>query len=175
MQRRRGTLRADAGIAIGPILFMIAILGILAAAISAGSGQFSNDTTNDSAKAAAQAIIDYGEQMQNGVDLMLGRGIDPLNLSFTHNFLSQNGSSSLSTWFMNTNCTPAMNGACELFSLNGGGVVSHDFHIYGHIPQTIWQPTWAQTGSVDFYVISIDGLGTANSGICSSPRPDARE
>ena len=41
-------LSPNAGIAIGPILFIIAILAILAAAIAAGSGSFTAGTTSES-------------------------------------------------------------------------------------------------------------------------------
>ena len=44
------TLNNQDGIALGPILFIIAILAILAAAIAAGNGGFNANTTTDSAK-----------------------------------------------------------------------------------------------------------------------------
>ena len=44
-------VRPEAGIAIGPILFIIAILGILVAALSAGSGSFGSAATADRIKA----------------------------------------------------------------------------------------------------------------------------
>ncbi len=40
-------LAANAGIAIGPILFVIALMGVLAVVISAGSGGFSNTGVSD--------------------------------------------------------------------------------------------------------------------------------
>jgi hypothetical protein len=59
---------ADAGIAIGPILFIIAVLGILAAAIAAGSGSFTTSTTSEGYKAKAAALIDIGQILKVGFE-----------------------------------------------------------------------------------------------------------
>jgi hypothetical protein len=64
-------LRADAGIAIGPILFIIAILAILAAAIAAGSGSFTAGTSNESNRTKASALIQIGENLKIGMDRMM--------------------------------------------------------------------------------------------------------
>jgi len=61
-------LPPDAGIAIGPILFIIAILGILAAAVAAGSGSFTSSTTNEASSTKASAIIDIGNNLKTGFD-----------------------------------------------------------------------------------------------------------
>src|SRR5580658_2534770 len=61
----------DAGIAIGPILFIIAILGILAAAIAAGSGSFTSGTTAESSKTKAAALIQIGENLKIGMDRLI--------------------------------------------------------------------------------------------------------
>jgi len=79
-------MKDDAGIAIGPILFIIAILGILAAAIAAGSGSFSTGTATESAKAKAVALIDIGQTLKLGFERIVGRGIyfDSVDLDPTH-------------------------------------------------------------------------------------------
>ena len=80
---RMGT---DAGIAIGPILFIIAVLGILAAAISAGSGSFSNSTTNESNNTKAAALMDIGQSMKMGFDRIMGEqgtAVNAVNLATT--------------------------------------------------------------------------------------------
>lgn len=61
-------LAPTAGIAIGPILFIIAVLGILAAAIAAGSGSFTTGTTGESNRAKASALIDIGQNLKIGFD-----------------------------------------------------------------------------------------------------------
>jgi hypothetical protein len=61
-------LAAEAGIAIGPILFIIAILAILAAAIAAGSGSFTAGTSSEGNRTKASAIIQIGENLKIGLD-----------------------------------------------------------------------------------------------------------
>ncbi len=59
---------SQSGIAIGPILFIIAILAILAAAIAAGSGSFTTTTSSESAKTIASGLIQVGENLKIGMD-----------------------------------------------------------------------------------------------------------
>ena len=71
-------LDPNAGIAIGPILFIIAILAILAAAIAAGSGSFTAGTTTESSKTQASALIQIGENLKIGTDrIVMEGGIKP--------------------------------------------------------------------------------------------------
>lgn len=67
-------LAPTAGIAIGPILFIIAVLGILAAAIAAGSGSFTTGTSGESNRARATALIDIGQNLKIGFDRIVGNG-----------------------------------------------------------------------------------------------------
>ena len=67
-------LPQNAGIAIGPILFIIAVLGILASAIAAGSGSFTTGTTGESNRAKATALIDIGQNLKIGHDRIQGNG-----------------------------------------------------------------------------------------------------
>lgn len=69
-------LSPTAGIAIGPILFIIAVLGILAAAIAAGSGSFTTGTAGESNRAKASALIDIGQNLRIGFDRIVGNGIE---------------------------------------------------------------------------------------------------
>jgi hypothetical protein len=92
----------DAGIAIGPILFIIAILGILAAAIAAGSGSFTAGTQNEGNSSKASALISIGDTLKVGMDRIL----------------MDNGTS-FSNVVINVNNTSNSN---ELFSPTGGGI-----------------------------------------------------
>jgi hypothetical protein len=67
----RQRLDAQAGIAIGPILFIIAILALLAAAIAAGSGGFTAGTTDSSDRTKAAALIQIGENLKTGMDRLI--------------------------------------------------------------------------------------------------------
>jgi hypothetical protein len=63
-------LSGEAGVAIGPILFIIALLAILAAAIAAGSGSFTAGTNTESDRTKASALIAIGENLKVGMDRM---------------------------------------------------------------------------------------------------------
>ncbi|MGB4100465.1 MAG: hypothetical protein WBK91_00950 [Alphaproteobacteria bacterium] len=98
---REQRLHADEGIAIGPILFVVAILGILAAAIAAGSGSFTGSSSTEAARTKAAALIQIGQNLKVGADRLggLGYDADSINISPT--------------------ATTADN---DLFSPSGGGV-----------------------------------------------------
>ncbi len=99
LQKREGTRwSADAGIAIGPILFIISILGILAAAIAAGSGSFTTGTSSESNRAKAAAMIDIGQNLKIGFDRILSNGIafadiviNPANTTAKEDLFSPSG------------------------------------------------------------------------------------
>ena len=93
---------ADAGIAIGPILFIIAILGILAAAIAAGSGSFTNGTASESNSTKAAALIQIGENLKVGMDRILMEG----GIDFNSIVINPNNTSN----------------STDLFSPTGGGI-----------------------------------------------------
>ncbi len=78
--RRR--LRGDAGIAIGPILFIVAILGVLAAAIAAGSGSFTTSGANEGSKLKAAALIDIGQNLKLGFE-RINASVDMTNVGLT--------------------------------------------------------------------------------------------
>ena len=63
------------GIAIGPILFVIALLAVLASAVAAGSGSFTASTSSETAKAKASALIEIGQNLKMGFDRLMASGI----------------------------------------------------------------------------------------------------
>jgi type II secretory pathway pseudopilin PulG len=102
-----------AGIAIGPILFVIGLLGLLAAAIAAGSGAFSGSTTTHGAKALAQSIIQQTDQMATAVQLVQTRNsCADTQISFENTTVSG---------YTNTNA-PA-DYTCHIFRPDGGGLL----------------------------------------------------
>jgi hypothetical protein len=75
-QMMKPRFQRDAGIALGPVLFIIAILVILAAAIAAGSGSFNASTNTEGNKAKASALIQIGDNLKIGMDrLTMENGI----------------------------------------------------------------------------------------------------
>lgn len=99
-------LSPNAGIAIGPILFIIAILAILAAAIAAGSGSFTAGTGTESNRTKSSALVEMGENLKIGMDnITMSSGIAPTSVIINP---AQTGGDSTAT--------------SELFSPTGGGV-----------------------------------------------------
>ena len=101
-------LHQNAGIAIGPILFIIAILAILAAAIAAGSGSFTGGTAAESAKTQASALIQIGENLKIGTDRIV-----------MLNTISSTGATGPTVLNTVTTATSSLN---DLFSPTGGGI-----------------------------------------------------
>jgi type II secretory pathway pseudopilin PulG len=100
---------SQAGIAIGPILFIIAILAILAAAIAAGSGSFTSGTTSESNRTKAAAIIQIGDTLKVGMDRLFMEN----NIAFAN----------VDTNVANTT------GVNELFSPSGGGITPPSYSM----------------------------------------------
>ncbi|NBZ95020.1 MAG: hypothetical protein EBR40_01075 [Proteobacteria bacterium] len=92
-------LHPESGIAIGPILFVVAILGILAAAI--GSGSFTAGTSAETSRTRAAAIVQIGQNLKVGMDRIVGLGTDAASVD------------------LNPANTTA---ADDLFSPTGGGI-----------------------------------------------------
>jgi hypothetical protein len=103
------------GIAIRPILYIVAILAVLASAIAAGSGSFNGDTSAISAKAQASAILEYAESVKMGVDMVLGKGCTDTQISFENPIV---------TGYENPNAPSDK--SCHVFDVNGGGIVWKD-------------------------------------------------
>ncbi len=104
MQRDAQRFNPQAGIAIGPILFIIAILAILAAAIAAGSGSFTANTTSESSKTQSSALIQIGENLKVGMDrIVMEGGVSPSSVLIDPTLISLN---------------------THLFSPTGGGVTA---------------------------------------------------
>jgi hypothetical protein len=130
----------NAGIAIGPILFIIAILAILAAAIAAGSGSFTSGTNNESNRTKSSALIQIGENLKIGMDrITMEAGLTPAQVD------------------INVQNTAATN---ALFSPVGGGIAPPSVGMANDPTTDKW---WFPQGP-------IKGLGTgANNVIAVLP------
>lgn len=123
----------DAGIAIGPILFIIAILAILAAAIAAGSGSFTSGTSTESNKTKASALIQIGENLKIGMDrLTMGNGVALANVVINVNNTSNN---------------------TDLFSPSGGGISVPSTGMAAAPSTDVWY----------YPQIPLPGLGTSSA------------
>lgn len=114
----KARFQRDAGIALGPILFIIATLAILAAAIAAGSGSFNASTNTEGNKAKASAIIQVGDNLKVGVDRLT-----------MENGVNYNG------WTM----APAnTSNNVDLFSPSGGGIAPPSIAMAGNPASDVW-------------------------------------
>jgi hypothetical protein len=100
------------GIAIGPILFVVAILAALASAIAAGSGAFNGDISAVKVKAQATAILGYVNELQIGVDRVMSRCPDT-EISLAN---------SVDSGYAENSRAPA-DKSCHVFDVNGGGIL----------------------------------------------------
>ncbi len=92
LQTNEGRMSSNAGIAIGPILFIIAIMAILASAIAAGSGSFTAGTGTESNKTKSAALVQIGENMKMGMDeiaMVGGVSVDDVDIDVTHTSTNQ--------------------------------------------------------------------------------------
>ena len=125
------TLNNQDGIALGPILFIIAILAIIAAAIAAGSGSFTANSNTESAKAMAETIITSCDDYQRAVQIVtMQNGCDPTALDWTPNgggyptgVTTWNGGD----WTYGNGTNRAGNGQCAVFDPRGGGMIYKNF------------------------------------------------
>ena len=138
----------DSGIAIGPILFIIAILAILAAAIAAGSGSFTAGTQTESDSTKAYALIQEGETLKVGMDrITMEGGIAP-----TAVIISPANTSNLN----------------ELFSPIGGGVLAPSATMANNSANDSWNyiqgaiPGLGTTAAEVFAVLHV------SQGVCSA-------
>lgn len=112
------TFKHNAGIALGPILFIIAILAILAAAIAAGSGSFNASSSREGNKTKAAAIIQIGDTLKVGMDrLTMENGV-------VYN-----------TWTTSPTSTST---SSDLFSPTGGGIGAPSVTMAGNPSSDIW-------------------------------------
>ncbi len=137
------------GIALGPVLFIIAILAILAAAIAAGSGAFNANTRDENGKAMAEVVINSCHAYQDALQIMLHNECEETKLDFTpmgwpdgSTAAFQNGD------FTGGNGTNrAGNGRCAFFHPQGGGM------FFKPLPAAalVTNPTGAYTASTASY------------------------
>jgi hypothetical protein len=107
------SLNNQDGIALGPILFIIAILAIIAAAIAAGAGSFNANTTTENVKSLAEIIVNRAEQVSMAVQkVYIDNGCADTQINF------YNGTDPVSA-----NSNAPTDHSCDLYSPLGGGIL----------------------------------------------------
>ncbi|MBY0428274.1 MAG: hypothetical protein K2Q32_03555, partial [Alphaproteobacteria bacterium] len=79
----RSRYSSQAGIAIGPILFVVAILAILATAIAAGGSTFTTNASQETARVNSMAMLQIGQSLKLGTDRVLTLGTLGPAVTFT--------------------------------------------------------------------------------------------
>ena len=123
IRRSYARFEPEQGIAIGPVLFVIALLAVLAAAIAAGSGTFTGGTGQETARTQASTFLQYADLIKSAVQrVQIENQCNPAQITF---------SNPVSTaWFgvdPYANSSAPADGSCSIFSVNGGGVQYHAF------------------------------------------------
>lgn len=118
----RGFLNGEDGIAIGPILFVVAILAILATAIAAGSSTFASNASQETNRTNAGSMIQIGTNLKMGVDRIVALGTSIANVDIDDTNTSGNSS---------------------LFSPSGGGMISPSRALAATPASDAWIFTWA--------------------------------
>jgi hypothetical protein len=112
---------SNSGIAIGPILFIVAILAILATAISAGSSTFATNASQETNRTNAGSMIQIGSSLKTGVDRLAALG------------------NPISTIVLNPATTT---GNISVFSPTGGGLVPPSTALANTPASDAWVYTW---------------------------------
>lgn len=118
-----GAFSSQAGIAIGPILLIIAILAVLAAAIAAGAGSFTGGTNTEKKKIIATAVIQYFDILDNAVALIESRGYTHDQVSFelpSGDMTIDSDGNDGASGTVNPSCS---SDNCKVFMPTGGGSV----------------------------------------------------
>jgi type II secretory pathway pseudopilin PulG len=136
-------LGACAGIAIGPILFVVAILAILAIAIAADSGTFANNASQEANRTNAGALLQIGDTMKLASDRIIGLGTDL-------NSITQTGAA--------TNA--------DLFSITGGGLTPPSTALAAAPTTDTWIYTWAPVTGMGTATVDKTIFLKVTQGVC---------
>ena len=101
----------EQGVALGPILFIIAILAVIAAAIAAGSGAFNANTGTESDKAMAEAIVQQVDTLDAAFQAVRSNGCSASQINFVNPTVSGY-----------TNPNAPSDNSCNIFNPSGGSI-----------------------------------------------------
>jgi hypothetical protein len=134
------------GIAIGPILFVVAILAILATAIAAGSSTFATSSSQETNRVNASSMIQLGQNLKMGVDRMVALGTAIANVDIN-----------------DANTT----GNVAIFSPTGGGLVPPSKAL-SNSGSDAWIYTWGAVTNMGTSSLERIAVLKVTSGVCSS-------
>jgi type II secretory pathway pseudopilin PulG len=133
---QRIRLDNQAGIAIGPILFVVAILAILATAIATNASQETNRTN-------AGAILQIGQTLKLGVDRIVGLGT-PLTS------VTQTGAAT----------------SADIFSITGGGLTPPSTALAAAPSTDLWIYSYAPVAGIGTATVDKIAFLKVTQGVC---------
>lgn len=142
----QGRSAPEAGIAIGPILFVVAILAILATAIAAGSSTFATNASQETNRTNAAAMVQLGQNMKLSVDRIVALGVNVANVDIN-----------------SSNTT----GNAALFSVTGGGMVPPSRALAATPATDDWIYTWGAVAGLGSATGERVALLRVNLGVCN--------
>ncbi len=118
----RSHLQINSGIALAPILFVVALLAVLVAALAAGSGGFSTNIGRDNARIMATSLIHTCTNYKLATQRMVNGSCNPQQLDVNPRF-APGGTSWMNGDFTSGNGTNRNgNGQCAFYHPNGGAI-----------------------------------------------------
>ncbi len=139
----RTRLDSQAGIAIGPILFVVAILAILATAIAAGSSTFTTNASQETNRVNATAMLQIGSTLKLGADRVIGLGTAGTAVTTT-------GAATIA----------------DLFSITGGGLTFPSTALASTPATDAWVYTWGPVTNVGTTAVDKLAILKVNQGVC---------
>jgi hypothetical protein len=138
-------LENNAGIAIGPILFVVAILAILATAIAAGSSTFATNASQETNRTNAGSMIQIGSSLKMGVDRIVALGTPLANVDINASNTTTNNA---------------------IFSPTGGGLVPPSIALAGNTSTDVWMYTWANVPGLGTTALERVAALRVTQGVC---------
>jgi hypothetical protein len=165
-----GRFHHQAGIALGAVIFLIAMLAILAAVIAVGSRGFTDNMVNESASSAANVIITYGQTTEDAISYVQAvNSCIPTQI----NFYSASAISPYNnTNYQNTNAPS--NGSCDVFSMSGGKLTPPNFNPSWFAPCCNDGVASYEYGYPHFFGMGWWKLGTAQGASFPIPAANAQ-
>lgn len=154
----------QSGVALGAILWVIAIMTILGALISTGLNGFNVNTNQEGGKIAAQAIINFTDQVADAVSMVQANG----SCNDTQIRFENTNTSGWSFPANYNNPNAPSDGSCDIFNPSitgysaGGG-------LNWTAPNPSWLTHWptAYNGYMYTGSFAVAGVGTCQVGNCS--------
>lgn len=133
----------EAGIAIGPILFVVAILAILATAITASTANFGVGASQETNRVNAMALLHIGSSLKLGADRVMGLGAQANQVTTT----------GAATYV-------------DMFYVNGGGLTFPSVALAANPASDTWLYTWVPVTHIGTASPDMVAVLKISQGVC---------